>query len=368
MYTVKTESYDKFCCIADRCSFTCCKGWKIKVDADTLAKWKSDGRQLLSLFPNADRDKHSKKEEYHIKLGSDGCCPFLNDKGLCRVVTGYGDDYLPSVCRAFPRQENCFPGRKEYSLSCTCPAVVDIINETNESLKFVNEGGVASPGDALPELRIRQAMIEIMHKEGFSLKDRLLLIFYMLLLTGKEPAISEETIDRYQDKEYLRSIVDLWSGAEAEASDSFSETNELFLDMVCNYRKEKSYSRYLKDISLQAEKPVRENSIEAWREYKAAFHQFDLLLENCIVSKIFADCVNSNLKEIILSYQMIITEYIMVRYSSFLKNTLDYEDVRDFIAVYSRIIEYNAAGMKEFWKDSFDEAIWEFGYLLLLIG
>lgn len=368
MYIVKTESYDKFQCIADRCPFTCCKGWEIKVDPDTLAKWKNDGQQLLSLFPKADRDKHSKKEEYHIKFGSDGSCPFLDTEGLCRVVTGYGEDYQPAVCRTFPRQENCLAGRKEYSLSCTCPAVIDIINETNESLKFVSEGGMASLGDTLPELKIRQAMTGIMQQESFSLKDRLLLIFYMLLLAEKEPAITEETIDRYQDKEYLRSIADLWSGAEAEASDSFSETNELFLDMVCNYRKEKSYSRYLKNIALQAEKPIRKESMEAWREYKAAFHKFDLLLENCIVSKIFADCVNSNLKEIILSYQMIITEYIMVRYSSFLKNTLDYEEVRDFIAVYSRIIEYNAAGMKEFWEDSFDEAIWEFGYLLLLIG
>jgi hypothetical protein len=38
------------------------------------------------------------------------------------------------------------------------------------------------------------------------------------------------------------------------------------------------------------------------------------------------------------------------------------------MVLFSRIIGYNIAGMKEFWEDSFDEPVWEIGYLLLLLS
>jgi lysine-N-methylase len=42
--------------------------------------------------------------------------------------------------------------------------------------------------------------------------------------------------------------------------------------------------------------------------------------------------------------------------------------VRDNIVCFSRIIGYNTDGMKEFWEESFDDAIWELGYLILLVS
>ena len=37
---MKPDYYEDFTCIADRCSFTCCREWKIGVDEDTFVKWK----------------------------------------------------------------------------------------------------------------------------------------------------------------------------------------------------------------------------------------------------------------------------------------------------------------------------------------
>ena len=34
------DYYNKFHCIADKCTITCCQEWKIGVDADTNRKWK----------------------------------------------------------------------------------------------------------------------------------------------------------------------------------------------------------------------------------------------------------------------------------------------------------------------------------------
>ena len=33
---MKPDYYEDFTCIADRCSFTCCREWKIGVDEDTF--------------------------------------------------------------------------------------------------------------------------------------------------------------------------------------------------------------------------------------------------------------------------------------------------------------------------------------------
>jgi len=71
---------------------------------------------------------------------------------------------------------------------------------------------------------------------------------------------------------------------------------------------------------------------------------------------------------------VVITEHVMVKYSTFLRwimngeKEIHYNDVQDYIVVYSRIIEHNTDGIIEFWKDNFDEAIWEFGYMFLLIN
>ena len=40
MKRIRSDYYDKFTCIADQCSITCCQEWKIGVDADTNRKWK----------------------------------------------------------------------------------------------------------------------------------------------------------------------------------------------------------------------------------------------------------------------------------------------------------------------------------------
>ena len=40
MQRIRPDYYDRFTCIADRCTITCCQEWKIAVDTDTNRKWK----------------------------------------------------------------------------------------------------------------------------------------------------------------------------------------------------------------------------------------------------------------------------------------------------------------------------------------
>jgi lysine-N-methylase len=66
---MKPDYYEDFTCIADRCSFTCCREWKIGVDEDTFVKWKH------TLTPDGmydtDRGQQAKKEKFFARTNAE---------------------------------------------------------------------------------------------------------------------------------------------------------------------------------------------------------------------------------------------------------------------------------------------------------
>lgn len=58
--TLKILDYDKFKCIADKCEFTCCKGWEINIDNNTYNKWKSENLDYI-LENIKEKDNEGKK-------------------------------------------------------------------------------------------------------------------------------------------------------------------------------------------------------------------------------------------------------------------------------------------------------------------
>ena len=73
----------------------------------------------------------------------------------------------------------------------------------------------------------------------------------------------------------------------------------------------------------------------------------------------------------ILSFQLIILEYLLVRYAVFLNYCINdekikNEEVKDYIVIFSRIIENNAEAVLEFLSDGFEDPILEMGYLCFI--
>lgn len=370
---IKTEIYDNFKCTAQLCSFTCCKGWEISVDQDIYQKWISENGNP-ELEKNTKARKQGKSTEYAIKLRRGKECPFLDEIGLCHIVKSYGEDYLPVTCRTFPRLKNEFEGYHEYSLSCACPAVVDLMNGLEGKLRFTDDTESSDTPSSIR--RVRELMLDLIRREDCSLRNRLLLIFHMLLSLYEDHTLIEEVINRYQDVAYCNSLMNLWNGLDIEVTYSCREMNELFLDITQNYRKEKNYQSYLQDIYELADKSDLDQYFEEMKEFNKFFNRYGLLLENCLAAKMFSNCCVKSIDEMLMSFQLVITEYILVRYSMFLKwlkssedgHETGYTELKEYITVYSRIIGYNAEGIREFWDESFDEAIWEFGYLVLLMN
>ncbi len=124
--------FDKFVCAADKCRHSCCApGWEIDIDSESAARYRrmrgSLGRELRKNIQYIDG-------EASFKLCADGRCPFLNDRGLCRIILERGEDALCDICREHPRFYNLLPYREETGLGIYCEAVCKlVINETEPS-------------------------------------------------------------------------------------------------------------------------------------------------------------------------------------------------------------------------------------------
>lgn len=130
MRYIKPHFYDKFRCIADRCPATCCAGWQIVIDEDSLEKY---GR-IDGSFGN--RIKNSIDWEEGIFYQYDKRCAFLNEKNLCDLQSELGEEALCDTCRKYPRHVEEYEGLREYSLSLSCPVAAGIMMQEKEPVTF----------------------------------------------------------------------------------------------------------------------------------------------------------------------------------------------------------------------------------------
>lgn len=134
MYISKPNYYDEFHCLADQCEETCCAGWQIVIDEDSLEAYK----KVEGEFGKTLRDSiHWDEGVFH--QDPEGRCTFLNDKNLCNLYTALGEESLCKTCTNYPRHIEEFENIREYTLSLSCPEVARILLEQKEPVHFLEE-------------------------------------------------------------------------------------------------------------------------------------------------------------------------------------------------------------------------------------
>ena len=159
--------YKEFKCIADKCTHSCCVGWEISVDSETQAGYVR--------LPEEERKKIlSHIEDGVIRLCPDGRCPFLDERGLCRIISGYGDEYTSIICREHPRFYNPLGGRVEVGLGASCEEAARIIlsSDSYDDMILVGETEDAegSEFDSTPD---RDYIFSVLKKEGAPFVEKL---------------------------------------------------------------------------------------------------------------------------------------------------------------------------------------------------
>lgn len=370
---LKTTNYDKFKCTADKCRFTCCDGWDVSIDANTYNKWKKD--KCGKILNNIKTKKSGSSIAYFIDKENHEPCPFLDMRGLCEIVKNHGEEYISSTCHKFPRIENIFDNRREFSLSCACPEVIEIINSLSGKIKMLSENQKDIENELL-ELKIRDALVNIVQQDNFLLEEKLLVSFQMLLIILEDENLSENKVanelKKYRSREYIQELVDIFKEIDSDINESVEEINYLLLDIIKNYKEVSCFEPLLKDISDFGQNVKIKNLSLKWNKYKNLFKKYNEFIENWIVSDILSSCISNDIEELTISFELIILEYLLVRYAVFLKycisknEEIELQDIEDYIVVFSRIIGNNTESVVEFLREGFEAPVLEIGYLCFI--
>ena len=137
MFTVKPDFFDKFKCIADKCTDSCCIGWEIDVDENAFEKYK----KMQPPFGEEIRSRITRSDDgsYCFELAENERCPFLDNKNLCRLIIECGENYLCDICREHPRFYEWFAGFTECGLGLCCEEVCRILLENDEPFSLISE-------------------------------------------------------------------------------------------------------------------------------------------------------------------------------------------------------------------------------------
>lgn len=375
MRRVRPDYYEKFQCIADRCTITCCQEWKIGVDNETNRKWK----KLLP--PDTVVDKKKNLSAYTVKkdgmrviaLDEKHRCPFLNEEKLCRLLCTYTDRVLSDTCTQFPREVHRFSTHEEETLMPCCPAVIDIWKDAKE-IVFPKVGREYK--DLL--FAIREHMMELLEDSTQRLEDQLKQGFYILLELNKQDSLTMQLINEYFSGESVAQLREAIAQIPMDELDSMDECNELLQDLAVNYQKEGLYKKYLDPILLQAkqlsETYAADTMCEDLQLFEKQFRQWQPLLRKFLLNEFYSDLLvpDGDLESMIVSMQWIGMEYAVIRHSFFLKwlerKQFTYEELRDYMVVITRMTGYEQEDIVEYLQNSFESLVWDWGYFALVTG
>ena len=126
----KPQYYQNFQCIAGRCPDTCCAGWQIVIDEQSLERYSNVKSDFGTRLVNSIDWYQGTFEQYNRR------CSFLNEENLCDIYQELGPEALCQTCRQYPRHVEEFEDLREYSLSLSCPEAARIMLSTKEKTEF----------------------------------------------------------------------------------------------------------------------------------------------------------------------------------------------------------------------------------------
>ena len=124
----KIGFYDSFRCIGADCPLNCCHGWKVPIEDDLAAQYKKTGGflgvRLRCSLAGGKEDPHFSR--YLLR------CPMHDRDGLCALQKKRGEQFMPSVCRSFPREWANTGYFVEQTLDLSCIEAARLFLEASE--------------------------------------------------------------------------------------------------------------------------------------------------------------------------------------------------------------------------------------------
>lgn len=173
MKTFVPDYYPEFKCIAEKCRHSCCVGWEIDIDEESLRRFKQAdgeiGRRLRE-------DILEGEDGACFRLKEGDRCPFLNEKGLCDLIIELGEESLCQICADHPRFRSFFSDRTELGLGLCCEEAARILLQRQEKARLIlwEDDGAQEQCDEEEEalLALRGRLVEIMQERSLCVEQR----------------------------------------------------------------------------------------------------------------------------------------------------------------------------------------------------
>ena len=360
---------EKFKCIGSKCTDTCCAGWDINIDENSLERYKNSTGALKSLvegkFLTGDKKDDFFNAGYMI-LKDGSRCPFLNENMLCDIHGAVGEENLCITCKSYPRVFNIVDGIYEKSALASCEEICRLALMNKEKMEFVEAeeeldednieirriidteafAGTESLIQYFWEIRILS--INIIQCSEYSIDERLSILkrFYSkidsLKLEGDWEGLAEffedysKGIFNYQ--EYIKESLKVDERFTAIIGD-----NDI-IKKIRSPRLKKYAEDYRNNILLDRNKDLYNDITEKIEEI---LKDYAYVVENYLVNQIFKDLIPFNKGEdmmasvnVLINTYKLIKEYLKGRiYKS--KERIMAEDVVSVIQAISKDLEHN---------------------------
>lgn len=350
MYCIKQDDYDSFKCIAGECPKSCCIGWQIVIDEDSLKKYK----KYKGDFKDRLKEGIDWKEGVYKQCG--GRCAMLNDRNLCDEQLTLGEEGLCYTCGMYPRHIEEYDGRNEYSLSLSCPEAARMTVERKTPVNFTDyenddECEEIEDYDYLLDTKLEDSR-EVLYKIA---RDRNLPLFARMELLRRFAVKLQECLD--DDKLFdMDDVIDEWSNEENRKGEAFES-----LDISKLFELEKLESDW-DDTLDTAFKFLKDNKPE--KLFSSITKSEEEALENVLVSLLYTYYCGAVYDDMIYSKVCLCiysVEWIYEIYKSILsaENITGDEEKRQCLIktvyLYAREVEHSDLNLNAL-EDWFDES------------
>jgi lysine-N-methylase len=306
-YSIVPKYYKSFNCIGSECEDTCCSGWRVPVDSNTLNKYKKvSDKELKPLLQNV---------KNLLEIDSCGNCVFLSEQKLCKIQLKLGESFLSDTCFLYPRNFNQFNNTIEASAHVSCPEIARLVLLDLEAMKFENNtseietrGKIQYYNKNLNLEEIKKITLNILQNRENKLSERLLILGIFLqegqsvqqnyISSGKEiftefPPMIEMQID------FLNTFLDLIGDG--------GKGNERYKECALNALQWLNLS---KDIKIASN-----NYKNAYENYYIPFmNQYEYSLENYLVNYLYSRGFPYNSTNIYDEYILLIVFYSLIKF------------------------------------------------------
>lgn len=164
MITTRPDYYDKFKCIADRCTDSCCIGWEIDIDPETLKIYEGEDGEL------GQKLKKNIKDGYFV-LTENEHCPFLKADGLCELICRKGEGYLCEICAEHPRYYEYRGEHLDMGIGLCCEEACRLLFRESTPLTFITEGEGELDEETEELLGLRKELADKIQDENTSVEE-----------------------------------------------------------------------------------------------------------------------------------------------------------------------------------------------------